>query len=146
MKLESKVALVTGGTKGIGAAIAVALGRAGADVAIAGRERDDEAKKIEQSILRLGRRCEMIETNCQHDHEDTFCEHGVNSRLGGHDILVHSAGGPAPGSLLEVTPEPWYAAFEVHVHAIFHVCRAALPLMRLKKERAVSRISSAAGK
>lgn len=146
MKLESKVALVTGGTKGIGAAIAVALGRAGADVAIAGRERDDEAKKIEQSILQLGRRCEMIETNCQHDHENTLCVHEVNARLGGLDILVHSAGGPAPGSLLEVTPEAWYAAFEVHIHAIFHLCRAAMPFMRPKKEGAVILISSAAGK
>src|SRR5207302_3606848 len=96
--------------------------------------------------LGLGRRCEMIVADCAKPEEIAHGVRAANDRLGGIDILVHSAGGAVPGTLLEVTPEAWYAAFEVHVHAIFHLCRAALPLMRLKKEGAVILISSAAGK
>jgi 3-oxoacyl-[acyl-carrier protein] reductase len=60
-------------------------------------------------------------------------------------VLVHSAGGPVNGGLLELTPETWYAAFDVHIHAIFHLCRAAIPYMKAKKEGAIVLISSAAG-
>jgi NAD(P)-dependent dehydrogenase (short-subunit alcohol dehydrogenase family) len=66
-------------------------------------------------------------------------------RLGGVDVLIHSAGGPAPGRLEDVTPEAWYEAFEVHVHAVFHLSRAALPHMRAKKQGAIVLISSVAG-
>jgi NAD(P)-dependent dehydrogenase (short-subunit alcohol dehydrogenase family) len=61
------------------------------------------------------------------------------------DVLVHSAGAPAPGDLLSVSPADWYNAFEVHVHAIFHLCRALTPGMRAKGEGAIVLISSAAG-
>jgi NAD(P)-dependent dehydrogenase (short-subunit alcohol dehydrogenase family) len=146
MKLENKIALVTGGTKGIGAAIAVALGQNGSDVALVGRSADDEAKAVRKSILALNRRCEIIVADCARPDEVTRSVEETSERLGGVDVVVHSAGGAVPGTLLEVTPEAWYGAFEVHVHAIFHLCRAALPLLRLKKEGAVILISSAAGK
>ena len=67
-------------------------------------------------------------------------------RLGGVDVLIHAAGGPVNGGLLELAPEAWHRAFEVHVHAIFYLCRAAIPLMRPKQEGAVILISSTAGK
>jgi 3-oxoacyl-[acyl-carrier protein] reductase len=146
MNLENKVALITGGTKGIGAAIAVALGQTGADVALVGRFADDEAKAVRKSILALNRRCEIIVADCAKPAEVTRCVQETKNLLGGVDVLIHSAGGAISGTLLEVTPEAWYGAFEVHVHAIFHLCRAVLPLMRPKKEGAVILISSAAGK
>jgi len=146
MKLESKVALITGGTKGIGAATAIALARDGADVAIAGRYDDADAKAVSKAIVALGRRCEMIVADCAKADDATRCVQETVERLGGLDVLVHSAGGPIPGGLLEVTPETWYGAFDLHVHAIFHLCRAAIPLMQSKKEGAVILVSSTAGK
>jgi NAD(P)-dependent dehydrogenase (short-subunit alcohol dehydrogenase family) len=65
--------------------------------------------------------------------------------LGRLDGLIHSAGGPVPGHFLEITPEEWYAAFDVHVHAIFHLCRAAVPLIQPRGEGAIVLVSSAAG-
>jgi NAD(P)-dependent dehydrogenase (short-subunit alcohol dehydrogenase family) len=50
-----------------------------------------------------------------------------------------------PGGLFDLTPETWQAAFDVHVHAVFHLCRAVIPAMRTKKEGAVVLISSVAG-
>ena len=66
-------------------------------------------------------------------------------KLGGIDVLFHNAGGGFPGGILDVTPEDWYRAFDVHVHAAFHLCRAALPHMKIKGEGAIVMMSSVAG-
>ncbi len=145
MNLSGKIALVTGGTKGIGAATALALAREGADVAIIGRHVEAGAHATRAAIVALGRRCEIIQADCGQPAEATRCVAETAARLGAVDVLVHSAGGPVNGGLFEVTPEAWQAAFDVHVHAIFHLCRAAIPAMRIKKEGAIILISSTAG-
>ena len=58
---------------------------------------------------------------------------------------MHSAGGPVNGRLFEITPEQWHAAFDIHVHAVFHLCREVIPNMQKKKEGAIVLISSTAG-
>lgn len=145
MNLSGKVALVTGGTKGIGAATAIALAKEGADVAINGRHLDNDAKSTRDAIVALGRRCEIIPADCAQAAEAARCMRETESRLGAVDVLVHSAGGPVNGGLFDLTPEMWHAAFDVHVHAIFHLCRAAIPAMRAKKDGAIILISSTAG-
>jgi NADP-dependent 3-hydroxy acid dehydrogenase YdfG len=60
-------------------------------------------------------------------------------------VLVHCAGGPANGGLLDLTPEAWQSAFDIHVHAVCHLSRAVVPAMRAKKEGAIVLISSVAG-
>ena len=146
MQLAGKIGLVTGGTRGIGAAAAIALAKAGADVAIVGRTEDDEARQTRAAIQALGRHCEVILADCAKPADCTRCVEEAAQRLGGLDVLIHSAGGPVNGGLLELTPEAWHGAFDVHVHAIFYLCRAALPLMRPKQEGAIILISSTAGK
>jgi len=145
MKLSGKIALVTGGTRGIGAATAVALAREGAEVAIVGRHLDGDAKATCESIVSLGRRCEILLADCGQSADTTRCVREAESRLGPVAVLVHSAGGPVNGGLFDLTPESWHAAFDVHVHAVFHLCRAAIPAMRARKEGAVILISSTAG-
>ena len=145
MNLSGKAALVTGGTRGIGAATALVLAREGADVAIVGRVLDAEAAATQKAILALGRRCEMIQADCGQAAEATRCVREAEAKIGRVDVLVHSAGGPVNGGLFEVSPESWDAAFDVHVHAVFHLCRAAIPAMREKKEGAIILISSTAG-
>lgn len=146
MQLTGKVGLVTGGTRGIGAAVAMALAKEGADVAIVGRTEDDDARQTRAAIQALGRRCELILADCAKPADCTRCVEETARRLGGVDVLVHSAGGPVNGGLLELTLEAWHGAFDVHVHAIFYLCRAAVPLMRPKNEGAIVLISSTAGK
>ena len=136
---------MTGGTKGIGAATAVALAEQGADVAIVGRRLDTEAKNIRLKIDSLGRRCLFISADVAHPREATRCVQQTIREFGGIDVLVHSAGGPVNGGLLELSPEAWHAAFDVHVHAIFHLCRAAIPVMKQRQSGAIILISSAAG-
>lgn len=145
MNLNGKIALVTGGTRGIGAAAALALAREGADVAIAGRRDDTEAKATRDAVRAVGRRCELITADFGKPADCARAVRETGSRLGGVDVLVHSAGGPVNGRLFEITEEQWMAAFDVHVHAIFHLCRAVIPGMRAKKEGAIITISSTAG-
>lgn len=145
MKLEGKIALITGGTKGIGAATALALAQAGADVVINGRRNDAGAQAVKLAIETLGRRCELILANCATPAEATRLVEETVKRFGGVDVLIHSAGGPVNGNLCEITPEQWHGAFDTHVHAIFYLCRTAIPHLKLKREGAIVLISSTAG-
>jgi NAD(P)-dependent dehydrogenase (short-subunit alcohol dehydrogenase family) len=147
MELKGKIALVTGGTKGIGAATAILFAQKGADVSIVARNvQDDSAKQTKARVESLGRRCLMFGADMASAEHATACVERTASELGPVDVLVHSAGGLVPGGLLEVNPKDWYAGFDVHVHAVFHLCRAAVPAMKRKKEGAIVLISSSAGK
>jgi NAD(P)-dependent dehydrogenase (short-subunit alcohol dehydrogenase family) len=147
MNLTGKVALITGGTKGIGAATAVELARRGADVSIVARTvSDDESRQTRAAVEKLGRRCLMFTADMASAADATACVDRTIRELGRLDVLVHSAGGPVNGGLLELTPDAWYNAFDVHVHAIFHLCRAAVPGMKRAGEGAILLVSSSAGK
>jgi len=143
--LNGKVCLITGGSRGIGAATALRVAAAGADVCINARHDDSAAHEIRCTIEKLGRRSHLVLADLRDPAAANLCVEETSRVLGNPDILVHSAGGPAPGNILEVTPENWYAAFDVHLHAAFHLCRAALPAMQEKKQGAILLISSAAG-
>ena len=146
MDLNGKVALITGGTRGIGAAAAIALGAAGANISIIGRTIDAEAHATADSIRAMGRRCELISADCSKPEAATRCIRDTVDLFGGLDVLIHSAGGPANGGLLEITPETWHSAFDIHIHAVFYLCRAAIPHMRERQGGAILLISSTAGK
>jgi NAD(P)-dependent dehydrogenase (short-subunit alcohol dehydrogenase family) len=146
MDLSNKVALVTGGSKGIGGATAIALARRGADVAIVARNQGDQARHTLAEIERAGQRGEFIEADMGVSAQATGCVEEVLHKLGRVDVLIHSAGGPVLGTLSEVTPEEWYRGFEVHVHAAFHLCRAAVPGMKENKAGAIVLVSSIAGR
>jgi len=146
MQLAGKVCLITGGTKGIGAATAVELARQGAAISIVGRNDDVEARQVRSQVEAFGRRCVLVLADIGKPEEAGACVQETARLLGGVDVLVHSAGGPVPGGLLEIKPADWLAGFNIHVHAVFFLCRAAIPLMQKKKEGAIILISSAAGK
>ncbi len=145
MKLAGKRVLITGGTKGIGAAIAVDLAAAGADVAINSRSIDADAEAVVGQIQGHGRKAVAIAADMSEPQDVQRCVAEAADALGGIDILVHSAGGPAGGTIDKVTPEHWRSAFAVHVDAAFYLCQAALPLMKQNAEGAILLISSAAG-
>jgi NAD(P)-dependent dehydrogenase (short-subunit alcohol dehydrogenase family) len=145
MNLQGEVALVTGGTRGIGAATAVAFAGEGMDVAIVGRRNDAQAQRTKGEVEQLGRRCAMIVADCAKPEDNTRAVEETVRQLGPVDVLVHSAGGPVLGDVFGVSPEQWYYGFDVHVHAVYHLCRAAVPRMRENREGAIVLISSVAG-
>lgn len=145
MHLLGKTALVTGGTMGIGGAIALELARRGADLAIVARNLGDEAAAVQQQIAALGRRVLLIRGDMALAAE---CERVVAEtaqHFGRLDVLVHNAGGPAFGKTEEVTAELWEHTLALHVSANFYLTKAALPHLRQHGEGAILMISSSAG-
>ena len=145
MELTDTTCLITGGTRGIGAATAVAFAERGANLAIVARRLDDEAKQVQRQIEDLGQQCLLIPGDMGIPKDAADCVAATVAKFGTIDLQVHSAGGAINGGLLDLTPEAWAAAFDVHVHAIFHLCRAAIPVMRKQKQGSIILISSTAG-
>lgn len=132
MKLTGKVAVVTGGSRGIGLAIARALGTEGARVAIASRT----ARELEEAGARLER--EGIEAFAQpadvasHDDVRALVDK-VLHRWGRIDVLVNNAGATgAIGRLDECDLAAWKRAIEVNLYGTMHACHAVLPHMRAR--------------
>jgi NAD(P)-dependent dehydrogenase (short-subunit alcohol dehydrogenase family) len=145
VQLYGKAALITGGTKGIGAATAVELARRGADVAIVGRHDDDLARQTKTQVETLGRRCLVLVGDLAQPEDAIRCVKQTVEHFGSVDVLVHCAGGAVVGGILEVDPHAWHDAFDVHVHALYHLCRAVIPWMKRNREGAIVMISSIAG-
>ena len=93
MKLRGKVGLVTGGTRGIGAACAVELAKRGAKVSLVGRNLDDEAVRVKDGIEAAGGSCILIAADMSRPSDATRCVRETAEALGGVDVLIHSAGG-----------------------------------------------------
>ncbi len=146
MNLENKNALITGGTKGIGAATALELAKRGANVAVSARHRDGDVDKLLSDIEVMGRKATFVEGDCGKPEDCVRMVDESQSALGGLDVLVHCAGGLVPGGLFEVSDEDWMNGFAVHVHGAFHLSRAVAPLMKQGGEGAIILISSTAGK
>jgi len=143
MDIENKVALITGGTHGIGAVTAEKLAKQGVTLSLAARNTCELS--IEKQLSAAGMEPYLITADLSMEAE---CERAVKEtfeKFGRLDILVHSAGSAAPGSLLEGARAVWYQAFDVHIHAAFHLARAAVPLMKKNKAGSIILISSAAG-
>ncbi len=130
LQLEGLAAAVTGGSEGVGRAIAAALAREGCDVAIAARRRDvleDAAHKIAQQS---GRRILPIQADLsQADGASRFVATAARS-LGRLDILVNNAGGPGAHRFDGASDEIWQADLDVKLFGAIRCSRAALPYLR----------------
>ena len=122
--LTSKVALVTGAGRGIGRACAVALAQAGADVALAARNRQ-ELEAVAKEIVSLGQRAFVRPQDVTQVEQLPGLMEDVVSNLGGLDILVNNAGTNKPQEALEVTPEAWDQIMNLNLRAAFFTAQAA---------------------
>jgi 3-oxoacyl-[acyl-carrier protein] reductase len=129
MSLSGQVAIVTGGGRGIGRAAALALGRAGADVAVAARTRA-EIEAVAGEVQALGRRALAIPCDVTR-YED--CERLVTrtvAALGRLDVLVSNAGGTEERiPVADSDPGRWAATIAANLLGVYHCARAALPVM-----------------
>ncbi len=143
--LKGTTAIVTGGTSGIGLATAHALLARGSNVVLnartASRRRPRTAlgpRRDDRHALHLRRgRCEPAR------YLATLASAAMEE-FGRIDIVVHSAGGPAPGTALQISPEAWLDAFTVHVHSAYHLFRAVHPALAVRGGSVVLLSSAAA--
>ena len=138
-RLNGKIAVVTGGTKGIGKAIAVALAEAGADIAIVSRT---PAPDIEKTILNLGRRYVHHSADFMKREQTKKVIPAVVQKTGGLDILVNNAGIIRRSPAVEYPEEDWYATLEADLTATFILSKAAGQIMLKKGKGKIINIAS----
>jgi 3-oxoacyl-[acyl-carrier protein] reductase len=142
--LAGRAALVTGASRGIGRAIALALAAAGADVAVNYRSRAGAAEEVCAEIRRLGRRAIKIAADVARAAEATRLVAEAEAALGPIGILVNNAGVAVPVTLETLTEAVWDATIAQNLTSVFLVTQAALPAMRRLKWGRIINLSSTA--
>lgn len=142
--ITGKVALVTGASRGIGRAIAVALARAGADVAVNFRTREADAQAVAQEIRDLGRRSIAVAADVARSEEVERMVSTVEAELGAPAILVNNAGVAKPQPLDEISEKDWDELIAVNLKSCFLVTQAVLPAMRARHWGRIINLSSVA--
>lgn len=130
-QLRGKKALVTGGDSGIGAAVAIAFAREGADVAIAFLPDDrDDAERIARLIEEAGSKAVYIACDISDPDQARALIEQVDDELGGLDILVNNAAYQRYfDSFDAISLEEWHKTFDTNVHAVFNLVRLSVPLL-----------------
>jgi 3-oxoacyl-[acyl-carrier protein] reductase len=144
--LYGKVAVVTGGGRGIGRAIALGFAAAGADVCVLARTAR-EIKAVATQARRCGRRALALQCDVTDLHETEAAIEKAASQLGGIDVLVVNAGESGTRMRLgEDDPAAWEAVVRVHVQGAYHCIRAALPHLRVRGGGSVIAMGSGLGR
>ncbi|OGF17787.1 MAG: short-chain dehydrogenase [Candidatus Eisenbacteria bacterium RBG_16_71_46] len=140
--LDGKVAVVTGGNRGIGRGIVEGLRREGATVALTARDAgaaDKAAREVGGGAIGLA--CDV---RSYEQVQRLFRE--VAQRAGGLDVLVNNAGIGLFAPVADITPEDWRAVIETNLNGVFYCCHEAIPLMKQRGGGYIFNISSLAGK
>lgn len=142
--LAGKCALVTGGSRGIGRAIALGLADAGADVLITYRERSGDAKAVVKEIESKGRRARAVEMDVT-DRGSIEAVAKEAASIGAVSILVNNAGVNKPTDFDQVTDSDWDFILETNLKGPFLVAQLFLPLLKQAQNASVIHIGSVSG-
>jgi len=141
-ELKNRVALVTGGSRGIGKAIALALAGVGAAVAVNYRARGEEAEAVAEAMRKGGGRAAAFGADVSLRSAVQGMIHDVEERLGPIDILVNNAGMAAIRGLDDITEEDFDRTIAVNLKSAFLCTQAVLPGMRARRWGRIVNISS----
>lgn len=143
--LQGQAAIVTGGARRIGRAIALALADAGANVVVNYRSSESEAKKTAREIEAKGSRGLVVQADISEPAEAKRLVEAAHKAFGRVDILVNNAGIFERATLDETTPDQWDRFMAVNLKAQFFSAQAAAPLMRARKRGKIVNIASLGG-
>lgn len=145
MELRGKVAVITGGSRGVGRAVARLLARAGADVALGYRSRRDEAEETVRELEAMGVRALAEPGDLSRPDDVRRLFERAETALGGVDLVVgnHGIWPPEDVALADMDDERWRHTLAVNLDAIFYVCREAA--RRVRDQGRVVLVSSTAG-
>ena len=144
--LRGRTALVTGGSRGIGAAISKALAEAGAAVAINYRERDDAAKQLADILRKTGVHAITVQADVSQTDAVAKMVQIVKSELGAVDILINNAGIAITRGIDDLSEAHFDRTISVNLKSVFLCTQAILPMMRAKKWGRIVNISSGAAR
>jgi enoyl-[acyl-carrier protein] reductase III len=141
--LQGKVALVTGGSRGIGRAIAIRLAEQGADVIVNYVRHKRDAVDTAQEVEKLGRKCLLVKANVANSDDVEKMFAGIANEFGHLDILVSNAASGVLKPALELTERHWNWAMDINARALLTLVQQGLPLMkRGSRVMAVSSLGS----
>ena len=144
--LEGKVALITGGTRGIGRAIALRFAEAGADVAFTYRKGSEEAAEVVAAIEQIGRRVKGYMSDAADFEAAEQVVRDVVAEFGRIDVLVNNAGIAQIAMMQDVSDSDWRRMIDTNLSAAFYVSREVVPCMIRRGHGAVVHIGSMWGK
>lgn len=139
------VALVTGGSRGIGAATATLLGRRGFAVAVNFRRDEQAAAAVTAAIARDGGQAIAIQADVSDSRQAPRLADQVVAQWGRLDVLINNAGHYDPAAVEQITPAQWDRMLAVHLTGAFLCVRAALPYLKQSRQAAIVNVSSTAG-
>lgn len=145
MDLEGKVALVTGGSLGIGTAISLDLAQNGADVALTFRTHEQEALAIAEKIKAMGRRAQAYKIDISDFDAVQKLAQQILDDFGGLDILVNNAGMNWDGVIWKMTEEQWDRVLNVDLKGTFNFIRSVAPIFKEKQSGKIINITSING-
>lgn len=145
MILEGKNALVTGGSQGIGAAVSLEMAKEGANVCFTYRKHEEEAKKLEQEIKKLGRQAIAVGCDISSFSDAERVVKLALEKFGRIDILVNNAGMNWDGVCWKMTEEQWDRVIEVNLKGYFNFTRHVAPLLKDQKYGKIINITSING-
>jgi len=144
-RLDGRRALVTGASRGIGRAIALAMAREGADVAVGYRREQAAAENVVKEIEGLGRRAAAFAADVRDGTAVKAMVEGARDALGGLDIVVANAGVPTRFEPLhDVDPGYFDRVIQIDLYGVFHTLHAALPTLRAQGSGVLLTVSSIA--
>ena len=143
--LEGKNALVTGGSRGIGKAIALTLAGHGANVAFTDLAYDDMAKSLEVEISGLGVKAKGYASNAANYDETMKTVDAVAGEFGSIDILVNNAGITKDTLLMRMTEEQWDAVIDVNLKSVFNFTKSVQKYMLKQRSGSIINMSSVVG-
>jgi 3-oxoacyl-[acyl-carrier protein] reductase len=144
--LRGHIALVTGGSRGIGAAVSRALADAGADIAVNYRERADEAKALSERLREAGAHVIAVQADVSRADQVAKMVATVKSELGPIDILVNNAGIAITRGVDDLTETDFDRTIAVNLKSAFLCTQAVLPMMRQRQWGRIVNISSGAAR
>jgi NAD(P)-dependent dehydrogenase (short-subunit alcohol dehydrogenase family) len=142
--MRGKVALVTGGNRGIGRAIAIGLAEAGASVAIAARDEQRNAQTVAE-LEKLGARAVAVKTDLAERNDILSMVRAVEGALGPIDVLVNNAGIGFHGEALTISDEDWTRLFAVNLEAVWKTSQAVATEMAKRGSGSIINIGSISG-
>lgn len=143
MEPEQRVAVVTGGGRGIGGAVALALAQEGYDVGILYRKKPEPAAEVVAGIEALGRRAESYQCDVADARLVSRTFAGINEFFGRIDVLVNSAGLASWGNFIaDTTFEEWDKVIKADLYGPYNCIREVLPIMRGQRGGHIINISS----
>ncbi len=145
-ELAGRICLVTGASRGIGRAIALALAGAGCDVAINCRSRMEDAKRVAADVVALGRRAMVVQADVSRTPAVAGMVAAINRELGPIDILINNAGVALHRGLDDLTEADFDETIAVNLKSAFLCTQAVLPHMRALQWGRIVNISSGAAR